>query len=106
MSELQAILNRQKYLELIFKDQTHFNIPAETLRARCPCSICVKITANKSMLKVLDQDLSNLEIVRIERVGNYAIKPYFSDGHSTGIFPIQQLLMICATLRNSIERST
>ena len=27
-----------------------------------------------------------VSLVRIERVGNYGIRPVFSDGHSTGIF--------------------
>lgn len=31
-------------------------------------------------------DFKNVTILAIEPVGNYAIKPIFSDGHRTGIF--------------------
>lgn len=31
-------------------------------------------------------DYSNVKITKLVKVGNYGIRPIFSDGHSTGIF--------------------
>ena len=38
---------------------------------------------------------ANVEIVGIEPVGNYAIKPSFSDGHDSGLYSWDILYALC-----------
>lgn len=62
--------------------------PAE-LRAACPCATCMSgqgaDTAESS------PSASELTIAQMQPVGNYAYRIEFSDGHATGIFPLELL---------------
>ena len=64
-------------------------IPLEKLRRACPCAGC------KGEMDVLGNLHKNPErplapnafqLVRMERVGGYAIQPVWADGHATGLY--------------------
>ena len=42
-------------------------------------------------------DCADIEIIALEPVGNYAVRPRFSDGHATGIYTWPYLLELCQT---------
>ena len=69
-------------------------VPLERLRRCCPCAGCkgeVDIMGN--LYKNPDRPLTPaaFKLLRIERVGGYAIQPTWADGHESGIFSFEYL---------------
>ena len=69
-------------------------IPLEKLRRCCPCAGCkgeVDIMGN--LYKNPDRPLTPaaFKLLRIERVGGYAIQPTWADKHESGIFSFEYL---------------
>ncbi len=70
-------------------------ITLEKLREECPCAHC---TTNKEksakkfaipLMKTFDNGMNELKALK--PVGNYAIKPEWSDGHDDGIYDWEYL---------------
>jgi DUF971 family protein len=57
--------------------------PAE-LRKACPCAGCAAGPGESS-------PTAELTVTAMQPVGNYAYRIEFSDGHTTGIFPLELL---------------
>ncbi len=74
---------KSRTLELEFDNQEKIILPCSVLRAASP-------SADMRHAKT-EEDYSNVNILSIEPVGHYAIKPVFSDGHRTGIFSWRML---------------
>ena len=70
-----------RLMEVTFSDGAHFKLPYELLRVFSP-SAEVRGHGNE----VLQTGKRDVAIVNVEPVGNYAIKPEFSDGHDSGIY--------------------
>ena len=69
-------------------------IPLATLRRSCPCAGCkgeTDILGNvyKNPDKPLAQNA--FELIRIGRVGGYALQPVWADGHDSGIYSFEYL---------------
>ena len=77
-----------KVLELTFDDGNHFNLSCEYLRVYSPSA---EVRGHGPGQEVLQVGKEDVNIVAIEPVGSYAIKPTFSDGHSSGIFSWTEL---------------
>ena len=73
-----------RLLEIDFGDQDLCVLPYFLLRVRSPSAD----TGNCP-------PAVDISIERIEPVGNYAIRPVFSDGHATGIFTWRFLRELC-----------
>jgi DUF971 family protein len=77
-------LHRQsRVLEITFDDGAHFNLPCEYLRVYSPSAEVQGHTPDQRVLQVGKEDVN---IDRIEPVGNYAVCLHFDDGHNTGIY--------------------
>lgn len=64
------------------------------LRRACPCASCRGETDVMGVLhKGPDKMLSprSFEVVRLAEVGSYGVQIYWADGHSTGIFSLDQI---------------
>jgi DUF971 family protein len=72
-----------RVLELEYSDGKHFRLPCEFLRVFSPSAEVRGHGPGQEVLQVGKQDV---EILRLEPVGNYAVQPVFSDGHDTGIY--------------------
>jgi DUF971 family protein len=80
----QIVLHKQsRVLEVEFASGERYDLPFEYLRVFSP-SAEVRGHGGKTPPPVTDKQL--VDIDKIEPVGNYAIKPFFNDGHSSGIF--------------------
>lgn len=69
-------------------------IKLETLRRRCPCASCqgeVDIMGNLYKGPERPLTAAAFKLVRIERVGGYAIQPTWADGHTTGLYSFEYL---------------
>ena len=69
-------------------------IPLENLRRACPCAGCkgeVDIMGNLYKNPEPKLTAAAFQLVRLIRVGGYAIQPVWADGHNTGIFSFEYL---------------
>ena len=77
-----------------WEDGSESFISAQKLRRFCPCAGCQgerDIIGN--LYKNPDQPLTAqaFQLVRLEKVGGYAVQPVWADGHATGIYSFDYL---------------
>ena len=77
------LLQKSRLLELTFDNGDHFELSHEFLRVFTPSAEARGHGQGQETLQVGKHDVV---IVSIEPVGNYAIKPVFSDGHDSGLY--------------------
>jgi DUF971 family protein len=82
---LQTITAHQqsRQLELVFENGERFEISYELMRVYSPSA---EVQGHGPGQEVLQTGKREVQISAIEPVGNYGIKPVFSDGHDSGIF--------------------
>ena len=74
---------RSRVLEIAFDDGAAFRLPYELLRVYSPSAEVRDHGAGQEILQTGKRDI---DIVWLEPIGNYALRPQFSDGHDTGIY--------------------
>ena len=74
---------QSRLLEIGFSDGQEFRIPFELMRVYSPSA---EVQGHGPGQEVLQTGKRDVGIVALEPVGNYAVQPTFSDGHSSGIF--------------------
>ena len=74
---------KSRKLEITFDDGEHFEMSCEYLRVNSPSA---DVQGHSPAESVLQVDKEDVNIERIEPVGNYAIQIYFDDEHNTGIY--------------------
>ena len=80
-------------IEITWEDGRSRRIPHEILRGYCPCASC---QGHSGSIRFVPG--GNLELLGIERVGNYALSLTWGDGHSSGIFSYRYLSQLCDEL--------
>ena len=98
-ADIQQIGNE---LAIKWDDGTESYISLEQLRRHCPCAGCkgeMDILGNvyKNQPKPLPPQA--FQLLRIGRVGSYAIQPQWADGHGTGIFSFDYLRNVAAAVQ-------
>ena len=78
-----------RVLELVFADGRQFRLPYEFLRVSSPSA---EVRGHGPGQETLQTGKRDVTITAIEPVGHYALRPTFSDGHSTGIYSWEYLL--------------
>ena len=74
---------KSRVLEINFSDGKAFRLPCEFLRVYSPSA---EVRGHGPGQEVLQTGKANVEITRVDPVGNYAVLLAFSDGHDTGIY--------------------
>lgn len=74
---------QSRVLEIGFSDGSEFRIPFELMRVYSPSA---EVQGHGKGQEVLQTGKREVGVVALEPVGNYAVQPTFSDGHSSGIF--------------------
>ena len=80
---LLTLHKQSKMLEVAFDDGTTFSLSFEFLRVHSPSA---EVRGHGAGQEVLQTGKRDVEIKALQPVGNYAIQPYFSDGHDTGLY--------------------
>lgn len=83
---------KSRFLELAFENGARYELSYEFLRVFTPSAEARGHAPGQETLQVGKRDV---EILGIEPVGNYAIKPVFSDGHDSGLFSWDMLHTLC-----------
>ncbi len=78
-----TVHQQSRVLEVGFSDGKAFRIPFELMRVYSPSA---DVQGHGPGQEVLQTGKREVDVVTLEPVGNYAVQPTFSDGHSTGIF--------------------
>ncbi|MHB1948788.1 MAG: gamma-butyrobetaine hydroxylase family protein [Gammaproteobacteria bacterium] len=80
----EIILHKKsRTLEVVFSADERFVLPCEYLRVYSPSA---EVRGHGVGNEKLVVGKEHVNILSIEPVGNYAIKPIFSDGHQSGIY--------------------
>ncbi len=74
---------KSRELEIAFADGANFRLSCEFLRVFSPSA---EVRGHGPGQEILQSGKRDVFITAIEPVGNYAIKPIFSDGHDSGIY--------------------
>jgi DUF971 family protein len=80
--ELRVSKDR-KLLTVSFPDSSPYELPAEMLRVLSPSA---EVQGHSPEQRVTVPGKRNVAILKIEPVGNYAVRITFDDFHDTGIF--------------------
>lgn len=83
-----VVHQESRVLEVGFDDGKLFRIPFELMRVYSPSA---EVQGHGPGQEVLQTGKRNVGIDALEAVGNYAVQPTFSDGHSSGIFSWEYL---------------
>lgn len=82
---------KSRLLEIAFDDGSTFSLPFEYLRVYSPSA---EVRGHGPGQEVLQLGKRDVLIAELEPVGNYAIRPVFSDGHDTGLYSWDYLYML------------
>ena len=78
-----TVHGQSRVLEVAFSDGARFRIALELLRVFSPSA---EVQGHGPGQEVLQTGMREVELVDLQPVGNYAVKPSFSDGHDTGLY--------------------
>ena len=74
---------KSRVLEVSFSDGNTYRIPFELMRVYSPSA---EVQGHGPGQEVLQTGKRDVGLSELEPVGNYAVKPVFSDGHDSGIY--------------------
>lgn len=94
---------QSRVLEVAFSDGRSFRIPFELMRVYSPSA---EVQGHGPGQEVLQTGKRDVGIDTLEAVGNYAVQPTFSDGHSSGIFSWDYLYRLGAEQDSLWQRYT
>ena len=83
-----VVHQKSRVLEIEFDTGACFNLPFELLRVYSPSAEVRGHGPGQETLQVRKKEVS---ITNLGPVGMYAVKPFFSDGHDSGLFSWQYL---------------
>ena len=86
-TELRLYKDRRT-LAVAFDDGERFELPAEFLRVRSPSA---EVQGHSPAERRVVAGKSDVQILELHPVGNYAVRLVFDDLHSTGIFSWEYL---------------
>ncbi|RYY52021.1 MAG: DUF971 domain-containing protein [Comamonadaceae bacterium] len=82
---------QSRVLEVAFDDGSVHRLPFELMRV---CSPSAEVQGHGPGQEVLQTGKRDVTISQLEPIGNYGVKPVFSDGHDTGIFTWDYLWLL------------
>ncbi len=74
---------QSRVLEVLFDDGARFRLPCEYLRVYSPSA---EVRGHSPATAKLQVGKEGVNILKLEPVGRYAVKIYFDDGHSSGLY--------------------
>ena len=78
-----TVHSQSRILEITFSDGATFKLPFELMRVYSPSA---EVQGHGPGQEILQTGKREVNVVELEPIGNYAVKPVFSDGHDSGLF--------------------
>jgi DUF971 family protein len=88
---------KTQVLEVVFDNGNKYNLTAEYLRVYSPSAEVRGHSEDEAVLQVGKADVN---IEKIEPIGNYAVVLVFDDGHDTGIYSWEWLYHLSANYKS------
>lgn len=91
-------ISKSSGIKIDWRDGHYSDYSLAWLRDHCPCATCSGLhgtTPEKPGVSPFPMFKPVLKMNSVEPVGQYAIRIYWSDGHSTGIYSFDHLRDIC-----------
>jgi DUF971 family protein len=86
-----TVHQQSRVLEVGFAGGQQFRIPFELMRVYSPSA---EVQGHGPGQEVLQTGKREVGLTSLDPIGNYAVQPTFSDGHSTGIFSWDYLFFL------------
>jgi len=86
-----TVHSQSRQLQVGFSDGSDFRIPFELMRVYSPSA---EVQGHGPGQEVLQTGKREVTLLELEPVGNYAVKPTFSDGHESGLFTWEYLYFL------------
>ena len=86
-----TVHSQSRQLQVGVSDGSDFRIPFELMRVYSPSA---EVQGHGPGQEVLQTGKREVGIAEIEPVGNYAVKPTFTDGHESGLFTWEYLYFL------------
>ncbi len=80
-----------KTLTLVWSDGHHSTYSWQSLRIHCPCARCKGEPGYRPRSLTTEDIPPTIRAMSMNRVGAYALRFVWSDGHDTGIYPFPLL---------------
>jgi DUF971 family protein len=77
-----------------WSDETDSFIDYQTLRDKCPCASCQgesDLFGNKTQIIPVLKTGTAYNLLKVSKVGHYALQFTWGDGHNTGIYTLELL---------------
>jgi len=94
-------ISKSTGIKIDWRDGHHSDYALGYLRDECPCATCTGAhgtepqKSNYANPGLFPMFKPALKMNSVEPVGSYAIRIYWNDGHSTGIYSFEHLRQIC-----------
>ncbi|MFZ0594607.1 MAG: DUF971 domain-containing protein [Bryobacteraceae bacterium] len=94
-------ISKSAGIKIDWKDGHHSEFKLEYLRDECPCATCTGAhgtepqKSNYANPSPFQMYKPKLKMTSVEPVGRYAVRIFWNDGHSTGIYSFDHLRSIC-----------
>jgi DUF971 family protein len=88
-----TVHSQSRILEITFSDGAEFKSPFELMRIYSPSA---EVQGHGPGQEILQTGKREVNVVALEPIGNYAVKPVFSDGHESGLFTWDYLYQLGA----------
>lgn len=94
-------ISKSTGIKVDWKDGHHSEYTLEWLRDECPCATCTGAHGTEpqktshSNPNPFQMYKPKLKMNSVEPVGRYAVRIFWNDGHSSGIYSFQHLREIC-----------
>ena len=88
-----TVHSKSRVLEISFSDGQTFRIPFELMRVYSPSA---EVQGHGPGQEVLQTGKREVGLLGLEPVGNYGVKPTFTDGHDSGIYTWDYLYQLGA----------
>ncbi len=87
--EIKAVRD-EGLLQVMWADGASATLPFWGLRCACTCAACIDEMTGRPLLNPATVP-RDVHPVRMELVGNYAVRIDWSDGHNTGLYTWERL---------------
>ena len=91
-------ISKSSGVTISWRDGHHSEYELQYLRDQCPCAMCGKVESKPAAPQPsnpLPMFKPRARILEVEPVGRYAMRFFWGDGHSTGIYSFEHLRHIC-----------
>jgi len=96
-----TLLSKQGTLNVDYADGSSYALSFEYLRTH---SSSAEVQGHGGQQQILQIAKENVALIKIEPVGNYAVRLIFDDGHDSGLFTWEWLYGLCINESENWQR--